>query len=175
MIWNILCPRCGATLDATSDMLGGKVECGGCARVFVAPKEGVPAPDPRTARYDRDDEWGRDDDDYRPSRSPGTGKATASLVLGILSLTVGTLMLFMCCPMIQTSMGVLAILFGFFGLKTDNRKSAIAGMVMGALASIFSLLAGILIGSFFASMNSIKAPATTPAFKPVPYTQSTKW
>jgi hypothetical protein len=179
VIWNVLCPRCGATLDVTTDMLGGRVECGGCAQIFVTPKEALPAPDPRYDRRAReaDDGYEADDppddsDDNGPGTKPGNGRAMTSMILGIIALTLGTGMLFMCCPMVQTMLGVLAILFGFFGLKTEGRKMAIAGLVMGALASIFSLIAGILIGSFFASMNNIKTPPP-PTVKTVPYAQPT--
>jgi hypothetical protein len=179
VIWNILCPKCGATLDCTTDMLGGLVECGGCAQVFGAPKEALPAPDPRFDRRMTEEEWeeARDDsDDGTPGKRRGLGKATASLVLGILALSVGSVFM-MCLPFVQTILGVLAVLFGFFGLKTEGRKIAIAGMVMGALASILSLLAGVMLGTLFWSMNAAKKPAPPPpAFKVAPMTKSTmKW
>jgi len=178
VIWNILCPKCGATLDATTDMLGGLVECGGCTHVFPAPKEALPAPDPRFDRRMNEEEWeeARDDSDAtQPGSRRGIGKATASLVLGILALSVGSVFM-LCLPFVQTILGVLAVLFGFFGLKTEGRKSAIAGMVMGALAAILSLLMGIMFGAFFYSMNNAKKPPPpAPAFKQVGTKSTSKW
>jgi len=177
MIWNILCPKCGATLDATGDMLGSHVECGGCANIFVAPKEALPAPDPRYDRRMREeeDEAARDDsDDTRPGRQRGTGKATTSLVLGILALTVGTMFLF-CLPFVQTILGVLAVIFGFLGLKTEGRKTAIAGMVLGALALILSLLMGIMFGAFIYSANAFTGTPTTAAMFKTVGTKSSSW
>jgi hypothetical protein len=178
VIWNILCPKCGATLDVTTDMLGGLVECGGCAQIFAAPKEALAAPDPRFDRRMTEQEWeeARDDsDDTQPGHRRGLGKATASLVLGILALSVGSLFM-LCLPFVQTILGVLAVLFGFFGLKTEGRKSAIAGMVMGALAAILSLLVGIMFGAYFYSMNTPKTAAPPPTFRPAAGTKSTpRW
>jgi hypothetical protein len=179
MIWNILCPKCGATLDASTDMLGGLVECGSCANIFQSPKEALPAPDPR---FDRrmNEEWeeARDDTDNEAAHRRGLGRATASLVLGILALSVGTVLMFCFMPFVQTILGVLAVLLGFFGLKTEGRKMAIAGMVMGALASIMSLLAGIMLGTLFYSLNNAKKAAPSAAVFQTVSTKSkpaTRW
>ena len=112
MILNVSCPHCGALLDVTPDWLGQQLECGGCSSVFVCPElaeEAPPVDAPKTlrekpSRRERNrtrpedgDRWegyeaySQDDDpDSHLSKKRGPGFATASMVLGIISLTVAT-------------------------------------------------------------------------------------
>lgn len=74
---------------------------------------------------------------YRPS--PSNGPAVASLVLGI----VGLALLFI--PFAGVLLGILAVAFGFMGLKRaeatgGGRGLAIAGLVLGIVAAAFGLL-----------------------------------
>jgi hypothetical protein len=74
---------------------------------------------------------------YRPS--PSNGPAVASLVLGI----VGMALLFV--PFIGVLLGILAVVFGYMGMKRaeangGGRGLAIAGLVLGIVAAAFGLL-----------------------------------
>ncbi len=94
-------------------------------------------------RRDDDD----DNDDYAPppprrrGGGPGDGAATASLVLGIISIIPGC-----CCGLISVPAGIAAIVTGFVGLKSQTSKGmAVGGIVMGFIGLGWfgiSLLAG---------------------------------
>jgi len=121
---------------------GGKIPG---ARPESSSGSGRSRPAPRKKRRDDDDddyEHDRrrdddDDDDYAPppprrsrgSSGPGDGAATASLVLGIVSLVPGC-----CCGLISIPAGIAAIVTGIVGLKSQSNKGmAIGGIVLGAL------------------------------------------
>lgn len=94
-------------------------------------------------RRDDDD----DDDDYAPppprrsGGEPGDGVATASLVLGIVSIIPGC-----CCGLISFPTGIAAIITGFVGLKSQTNKGmAVGGIVLGFIGlgiSVVGFLAG---------------------------------
>jgi hypothetical protein len=56
------CPKCGAVLELTADMVNQQIECGACQAVFVA-KADAPA-----SRRGEDRPSRRSDEDERPSR-----------------------------------------------------------------------------------------------------------
>ena len=171
-----LCPACRLLLDIRDEWLGGKVECGGCGTVFAPPPNAPPAVawDDRKAGRPRYSRSGRrlrpmpeppDDTDgttmHRQQR--GQGVAVTALVLGIVSLVVGLPASICFCPIVMTVPSVLALLFGFLGLRTEGRQMALAGLVMGAigqlLAGAFLLYYGKWISEFMAKVAPPPAAA----------------
>ncbi len=62
---------------------------------------------------------------------PGrTGFAIASLVLGILAVCS------CCLPVITVPLGILAVVFAVFGMKSLNRGIAVAGFVLGIVSLV---------------------------------------
>ncbi|UOQ45581.1 DUF4190 domain-containing protein [Halobacillus salinarum] len=75
----------------------------------------------------------------------GNGLAVASLVLGIIGVVFGFI------PFIGIFFGflfwVLAIIFGFIGMKKDVKKGlAISGLIMGAFMFIYQIGFVTLLG-----------------------------
>jgi hypothetical protein len=73
------------------------------------------------------------------------GPAVASLVLGIVGVVLGFF------PAIGLILGILAVVFAFVGFKRAEltgagRGLAIAGLVLGALATLFGLLILVVLG-----------------------------
>lgn len=98
--------------------------------------------------YDGYRDW-EDEDDYdRPRRSDGAnGWAVASLVCGVISMTVVAVALpfAFCCLGVPLAFALptslLATLFGGIGMKyRDGRGMAIAGLTLGIIGLIFSVL-----------------------------------
>jgi hypothetical protein len=76
--------------------------------------------------------------------SQRTGLGIASLVLGILSLCSSWV--FICGGIF----GVVAVVLGALGLNTKGRGMAIAGIIMGVVALLLTLLIRIFFrGAFF--------------------------
>ena len=71
------------------------------------------------------------------------GFAVASLVLGIVSYVV-------CCvgPITQ----ILAVIFGIIGIKSSKKGLAIAGIILGAIGIVSSIV--IFIFSFISGLTS---------------------
>ena len=67
--------------------------------------------------------------------SKDSGLATASLVLGIIGLVTS----FTCCG-IFVLVPLLASIFGIIGITKGNRDKAVAGLVMGAIGLILSII-----------------------------------
>ena len=98
-------------------------------------------------RRDDDD----DDEDYAPppprrsGSGPGDGAATASLVLGIVSIIPGC-----CCGLISIPAGIAAVVTGFVGLKSQTNKGmAVGGIVLGFIGL------GIFGVSIFAGFGNV--------------------
>ncbi len=182
MVLNIICPRCGALLDVTPEWLGQPIECGGCASVFVCPElaEDAPPDDgPKVLREkqkrrhrDRDDgDWDDyradspdDDPDSHLAKKRGPGYATASMVLGILALTLAMPVTIFTCGFggfVQITVGIVGLILGYIGLRSDARVTAIAGMVMNVLAALFAVLYTLMWGGIF-SMGPFRAPPPPP-------------
>ena len=183
MVLNVACPRCTALLDVTPEWLGQPIECGACSSVFVCPElaEEAPADDgPKVLREkktrrdrlrDRDDDgrWDgyeeydqNDDPDSYTAKLRGPGYATASMVLGIVSLTVGSLFTLGCCGFVQTILSVIGLILGYIGLRSEARGNAIAGMVMNVLGAIISVVFMSFIGLMF-SLNPFGKGPPPPA------------
>lgn len=184
MLLNVACPHCGALLDVTPEWLGQQIECGGCSSVFVCPEfaeepppDTVPKPKPdKINRREREDkrwdgygDYQRDDDpDSYLAKLRGPGYATASMVLGILALTVGSFLTIGTCGFggfIQTIMSIIGLILGYIGLRSDARGNAIAGMVMSVLGAIMSILYMAFFGACFslAPFGPPPPPPPTPA------------
>lgn len=176
---NALCPACRLLLDLRDEWLGGKVECGGCGTVFTAPASCPKAVawDDRQAGRPRYSRSGRrlrplpeppdDTDGTTTTRlQPGHGSAITALVLGIVCL-VSALPSMCFCPVILTVPSVLALLFGFLGLRTEGRQMALAGLVMGAIGQVLAGAILIFYGSLMKDMMSRVAPPP-PAAAPAP-------
>ena len=173
-----LCPACRLLLDLRDEWLGGKVECGGCGTVFTAPANSPPATswDDRQAGRPRYSRSGRrlrplpeppdDTDGTTTTRlQPGNGSAITALVLGIVSLVVGLPASLCFCPIILTVPSVLALLFGFLGLRTVGRQMAMAGLVMGAIGQV---LAGGFLLFYGSLMKDMMARVAPPPAAPAP-------
>ena len=182
MILNVTCPHCGALLDVAPAWLGNPMECGGCGSVFPCPEiaeEAPPEDAPKVAREkssrrrrDRDshdrwegyEEYVQDEDpDSYTGKKRGPGLATTSLILGILSLVIGSLITVFTCGFggfVQTMMSIVGVILGYLGLRSDARGNAIAGMVLNVLSALFGVLWMSFIGAFIAT--SPFGPAAPP-------------
>lgn len=65
--------------------------------------------------------------------------AILAMVLGIAALV------FSCCFLLSIPCGVAALVFGILGLKSERRAMAIAGIVIGAISVVISVIAAISI------------------------------
>ncbi len=75
----------------------------------------------------------------KPVQKNRNGFAIASLVLGILSIVLS------CLWFISIPCGILAIIFGGLGMKSEKRGLAIAGIVTGIIGTIALII--ILVAS----------------------------
>ncbi|WP_171170367.1 DUF4190 domain-containing protein [Streptomyces sp. I05A-00742] len=80
-----------------------------------------------------------------PAAVPDNGFGTAALVLGIVSLVLSVTMIF------GVVLGVLAVIFGAVGRakavrgEASNRGQALAGLILGSLALVASVLVLVLV------------------------------
>jgi hypothetical protein len=176
-----LCPACRLLLDLRDEWLGGKVECGGCGTVFAPPARCPPAvawddrqagrPRYRNGRRLRPLPEPPDDTDGTTMhrQQKGQGQAVTALVLGIVALVVGLPASLCFCPIIMTVPSVLALLFGFLGLRTEGRSMALAGLVMGAIGQVLAGAFLLFYGSLMSNMMAKLAPPpfVAPAGPPV--------
>jgi len=115
--------ECGKELKTGDENAGRRARCPTCGRELILPQP-KPLPEGELAPFV----------DYGPPET--SGKAVASLVLGICSFVV-------CCVA-----GVPAIIFGILGLGDINNPTkhvsgkgmAISGIVLGSITSVLSLL-----------------------------------
>ncbi len=185
MILNVTCPHCGALLDVAPAWLGNPMECGGCGSVFACPEiaeEAPPDDAPKIAREkssrrkrdrDRDsydrwdgyDEYDREEDpDSHIAKKRGPGYATASLVIGIVSLVVVSPLTFITCGFggfVQIILSIVGLILGYLGVRSDTRGNAIAGMVMNALCLIFAVVWASFMGAVFSTSPFGAAPPPT--------------
>ena len=61
------------------------------------------------------------------------GFAIAALILGIASIVL-------CCTGINVLTGIAAIVFGILGLKSRSRGMAIAGLVLGGICLLMTII-----------------------------------
>ena len=69
------------------------------------------------------------------------GFSIASLIVGIFAL------LFNCCcfPYISPILGILAVVFGILGMRDGNKGLSIAGIIVGAIGFVVSLVLIIMV------------------------------
>src|SRR4051794_3818491 len=134
---------CGKQFQTKDENAGRRARCPDCGRELIIPGPGAPGdfgPDPY-----RETDPGRGGVDFGPAPvkgiGPGTsGKAIASLVLGMMSLV---------CTLFT---GIPAIILGLLGLSDIERSRglrtgkgmAITGIVLGGLGSTLVVLAVLI-------------------------------
>jgi hypothetical protein len=141
---------CGRELKARDENAGRSIRCPQCDAEVTIPElppeeyaDPTPARRPRPAkrRHDYDEEFEDEGEERSPSKA--SGKAIASLVCGILSFIVP------CLPPIP------AIILGILGLgdvrrgrgRVSGQGLAIAGIILGALALVASLVASPFVAA----------------------------
>ncbi|HLN28659.1 MAG TPA: DUF1559 domain-containing protein [Gemmataceae bacterium] len=155
---------CGKQLQAQDEHAGRKTRCPDCGRELVIeaasgdpqPAEAIrtlPEEKPRRGRYEDDEE----DEAPRPQREGTSGKAVASLILGLMSLV---------CSLLT---GIPAIILGILGLRdvsqSDGRVKgqglAIAGIITGGLGTILMLpLIAIMVGLLLPAVQKVREAAS---------------
>ena len=79
------------------------------------------------------------------------GMGTAALVVGVVALVLAVLLIFFPIAFV---LGILAVIFGFVGIRradrgeANNRGHALAGLVCGALALVLAISIAIRLGTF---------------------------
>ncbi len=79
------------------------------------------------------------------------GIGTAALVVGVVALVLAVLLIFFPIAFV---LGILAVIFGFVGIRradggeANNRGHALAGLVCGALAFVLAISIAIRLGTF---------------------------
>ena len=79
------------------------------------------------------------------------GMGTAALVVGVVALVLAVLLIFFPIAFV---LGILAVIFGFVGIRradrgeANNRGHALAGLVCGALAFVLAISIAIRLGTF---------------------------
>src|SRR4051812_39959159 len=127
---------CGEQFETSDEQAGQRVQCPACRSEVNVPGDATaiqPPPGLRPATPTRrrtvDDDYDEDDDRAQPGGPPATsGKAVASLILGVLSF---------CLPVV---LGIPALILGILGLRDINRSRgrlrgqglAIAGIITAA-------------------------------------------
>jgi hypothetical protein len=75
--------------------------------------------------------------------------AVWSFILGLISIVI---------PLIGFIIGIIAIILGIKGLKSKDRGFAIAGIILGIIGCLGSLLIGIIfLGIGFLTISSISS------------------
>lgn len=76
---------------------------------------------------------------------PSPGYGIAALVLGIISV------LFVCFWFLAYPTGILAIIFGYLGMKTQSRQMALAGFICGIVGIAFNVIFILFLAASMAS------------------------
>lgn len=83
--------------------------------------------------------------------SQRNGMGTAALVVGVVALVLAVLLIFFPIAFV---LGILAMIFGAFGIRradrgeANNKGHAIAGLVCGAVAFLLAVSIGVRLGTF---------------------------
>jgi prepilin-type processing-associated H-X9-DG protein len=148
--------ECGKPLQAKEEYAGQMTRCPDCGRELPIPG-GSTAIQPAAAAPPRERPRAAADEDYEEAPPPMTGtsgKATASLVLGLMS--------FLC----TLFTGIPAIILGIWGLVDINRNQgrlggsglAIGGLITGAIGTI-GVLPLLLIGLLIPAVQKVREAA----------------
>ena len=129
--------------------------CDVCGAELEAPKaeptpvaEPAPVVEPVTTPVDNKPE--------QPKKNPGNGLGLASLIVGIASIVVtsilwcvcGTMMLFFVPPIVQIICGIVGLILAVIGMKKSKAAGmknvmAIIGLILGILSVVSAVLATI--------------------------------
>ena len=74
------------------------------------------------------------------------GKATASLVLGIISLITWLL------PLFGFPVAIVGVVMGFYGMKSEKKNRGVAGLVLSIIGLVCTV-ANAAIGAYMAAMG----------------------
>ncbi len=161
---------CGQMLRARDDQAGQRVRCSACDRVGTVPDgrknastDDLAAPRPswtemKKVRSNPNVDPDADEDAaHPPDRSGTSGKAVASLVLGVLS--------FFCFLFA----GVPAVVLGALGLRDINKSRgklsgqglAVAGIVTGSVGTLLSGLLIIPLIGLLPAVQKVRSAAST--------------
>ena len=131
-----LCPHCSAVVEPSNAF------CMNCGAQLAAPAQNM--------------QYGAPSQPYNPNMAPSAqpassggfcGKGVLALVMSVISLTFSFSLL---APFFGIC-GILGIIFGAVGMKQaraqnlSGRGLAVAGLVVGIVATIFSYLFGLLV------------------------------
>ena len=163
----IVCPHCSTKLELDDDMLGVDVQCGGCQEIFKAELDPEPGSRPEAERklrkskrrFDDDDDNDEDEEDDRPKRKRKTRQGydvvdygsrrsrrrirdEGTQTLGIASLVLGIIGIPMCfcCGLFGIIFPVLAIIFGYFSIKTPGKAMGISGLILGVIGLVLAVI-----------------------------------
>ena len=88
------------------------------------------------------------------NKEQSKGLSIASMVLGIVSLV------FYCFWFVSVPGAILAIIFGFIGMKRAGRGMAIAGLVLGIVTlvvlAVTMMAAGAIVDEIGTELNSLQ-------------------
>jgi hypothetical protein len=76
--------------------------------------------------------------------SQNDGKATAALVLGVISLVFGLLL-----PIISVPCAIAGIILGALGLSSDKKGAATAGIILSIVGIFISIINWIIAFALF--------------------------
>lgn len=80
-----------------------------------------------------------DDDDRDQPEREGGGKAIASLILGLIGIPAW------CFPLIGLPIGLIGLILGITGLKSENRVMAILGIILSGNCLVASIIKAALM------------------------------
>lgn len=83
--------------------------------------------------------------------APKTSLSTAALVLGIVALCIGLIPIL---GIFALPCGILAVIFGFVGIKRKARKGfAVAGLVTGLLGILLAIVGLVIVSNAVDHLN----------------------
>ncbi|HUU22140.1 MAG TPA: DUF4190 domain-containing protein [Phycisphaerae bacterium] len=149
----VTCPNCGTRLSAPEAFLGRQVTCGQCKQGFTISPPGPPTPPPPPGPGPLPPPLSSP----LSSHSQTSGLATASLVLGIISIPGS-----FCYALPGLICGILAIIFGVLARKAVARGTAggsslslaKAGLICGVIGIILAVLFVIVVAGIVAWAQS---------------------
>ena len=144
----VQCPKCGRTVNAAEEVLGKRVSCGVCQHVFIA-----------VASSHVGGSWPGGPAAPMPPGDRPSGQATASLVLGIISIP--TCILYGIPSLVC---GILAVVFGSAAAKSvyparlssSAEGMAKAGKICGWVGIALSIAFWVLLIILVASVTSTR-------------------
>lgn len=132
------CPNCRTLIRIEERLLGTRIRCDYCNRVFVSREDSEDDLPPMRDRYDYDDR------PRRSGRDKDSGKAVASMILGIVG------MFGWCLPIIGLPVTITGLVLGIKGLSSRNHGMSVAGVVLsivGLLLSVANAAIGAYLGA----------------------------